>query len=138
MTTTVDSLESCDIAATFPGHRSGHGKLKEAAVGLIGRGPKYTAVGLDDRATDGEAHPDPSRLGGEEAVKDAVHRRRVKPRSHVRDRDQRPRRTGSRAYPQRSRSFRDQTHRLDTVHDQIKDNLLKLNPIANDRSEIAS
>jgi hypothetical protein len=63
----------------------GHGELEDAAMRLIGRGPQNTQVGLDNRSANGEPHPDPLRLGGEEPIKDAVDIRRVKPGAHVRD-----------------------------------------------------
>jgi hypothetical protein len=87
-------------------------------------------VGLDDRATDREAHPHASRLRGEEGVEQGVEIAGVNPGPGVPYFNQHGVRVASvRGDFQLARPLADLIHRLDRVDKQIQHDLLQLDAI---------
>src|SRR5262247_2178415 len=104
----------------------------EPAIG-VGFRHDTAAVGLDDRAADGQAHAEAARLRADEALEHALELRRFRADAGVADADLhaagRPRR---RYDPDLAGPVRGNTDRLARVHDQIQDHLLELDGIAGD------
>src|SRR5258708_8465847 len=93
-------------------------------------------MSLDDRAADRQPHAHSSGFGGEEGVEDAVDVRWIESRTDIHDRDQHVARLlelrNNSQYP---RPVHDRAHRLDAIHDKIKDNLLQLDTVAREGSD---
>ena len=88
-------------------------------------------MSLDDRAADRQSHAHSFRFGSEEGVEDAVHVRWIESRTDIHDRDQHiARLLELRTNSQYPRPVHDRAHCLDAIHDQVKDDLLQLDPVA--------
>ena len=115
----------------FGGDRQGESKRR--AVRLVWRRGQLTAVGLDDRTADRQAHPHAARLGGVEGIEHRVGSRRVEPWSRVADLDEHHAGTDlSSDQLQLTWPVTYVLHRLDGIHHQIQDDLLDLNAVCRD------
>src|SRR3984957_12145363 len=94
-------------------------------------------MGINNRTADRQPHPHALWLGGEEGLEEPVRPRRVDPEPQIRSRNKHVAGfviSGSDLYP--PLPMRGIRHRLDAVHHQIQDDLLKLDSIAHDRTKI--
>src|SRR5262249_22211322 len=105
-------------------------ELKGRAGTVIRGGPQLPAVILHDGATDRQPHSHPLRLGRVESVEDLFEVLPVKPDAGVLHGDERfVRFIWTRADEQLSRPARRRSHRLDTVHHEIENDLLQLHSV---------
>src|SRR6202012_4446793 len=95
-------------------------KLKSRATCGVQCGPQLSAVGLDDRATDGQAHSHPVRLRGEKTVEQFAHVIGMEPWSAIADSDNHfSVRRQLRAYRQRAWSVYLRGHCLYAIHQEV-------------------
>ena len=94
-------------------------------------------MGFDDRPADRQPHSHSFRLGCEEWIEDTVDLRWIEPRTCIRDRNYNiSQLVGLGANPQHARPARNRAHGLDTVPDQIEDDLLQLHAVAHYGSQM--
>src|SRR5260370_6451898 len=129
------------ITVAVPGSRRAtrvgeHREVKDGATGQVGGHPRLPAMRYDDRTADRQPHAQTAGLCRVERVEEAFETFRVQSRSRILHHDQRALRFGwSGGDEQISRPFRDLAHCLDSVDDEIEDNLLQLYTISFDERQ---
>ena len=101
----------------------------------MGHGPKLSAMILNNRAANRQAHAKSRGLGAEKGIEDPIRHRGRNTGTSVAHRDHNLTRlifVGS--HQQRAGTSDDTLHRLDAIHDQIDKHLLKLNQIRVDHT----
>lgn len=83
-------------------------------------------MGLNDGLADGQAHAQPFRLGGEEAIEEALDRCRIQSRAGVFHLHQNCFRIASGMDAQKTGPVRDSIHRIEAIDHQIHEDLLDL------------
>src|ERR1700722_5553592 len=105
-------------------------ELESCTCISIGNGPQFSAVSFNDGTADGQSHTHALRLGSEEGVENMFHAFGVESRSGILHHDlYAPGFVGLRTDQQDTRPVCYRSHGLDTVHDQVQDDLLQLDPI---------
>src|SRR5262249_53868079 len=88
-------------------------------------------MGLHDRPTDGQPHPQPWRCGADEALEDLLHLEFLDTPSGVADRDGDASRLGLAGVdPDLTRAARSESNGLPGVDDQVQDNLSELDRVS--------
>src|SRR5215469_5895305 len=91
-------------------------------------------VRLDDRLADRESHPGAASLCGEESLENTARILRVDSRSGIFHGDKNARAIfDARCYSKYTRTFIDRFHRFNRIRDQIHEDLLQLDVVADDR-----
>src|SRR5262249_23184885 len=112
--------------------------MKSRSVVNAGGYPKPSVMSLDDRPADRQAHPHSVRLGREKRIEDALDVLRIDPGAGILHRYQHPfLGTGFGFHPQKPLTRRRRRHRVYGIDRQIQDDLLQLDPIAEDPRELA-
>jgi len=115
----------------------GQGELKSCAAPGRTRGPQATAMGLDDRAADGQAHTSAVILGGKECFEDLFRLLGWQSHTGIADGDQHLTVVGLRLDSELTfaTSF---LHGIDTVEHEVHENLLELHMVCHDLGKILS
>src|SRR6516162_9086936 len=91
-------------------------------------------VSLDDRLADRKSHPRAASLCGEERLENTARILRVDSGSGILHGDENARAIlDARCYSKYARTFIDRFHRFDRIRDQVHEDLLQLDAVADDR-----
>src|ERR1700761_5641531 len=131
----------CESRSAVAGSRraarvGGHREVKNGAPGQVGGHPQPAPMSFDDRTADRQPQSQPAGLRRMEGLEEALDSRRRQPRTGILHCDHYAIWFGlDGGDEQLSRPFRDRTHCLDSVDDEIEDNLLQLYAISFDERQ---
>src|SRR5882672_569094 len=108
------------------------GELKASAAGQVRARPQSAAVRFDDRTADRQAHPQTAKLRRVEGLEHALKSRRREAWTRIAHLDRHAIWFVAGADEQFPLLFADVAHRFDRVDDQVKQDLLQLDPVSLD------